>query len=459
MKTKNSMHYHLVGIGGIGMSGIAHLLLSCGKAVSGSDLKESKIVRDLRTLGARIFLGHAASNVQEADVVIYSSAVKEDNPEIIEAKRKGLTIIKRAQALAELMQEKTVIAVTGSHGKTTTTSLSALLLLEAGLSPTAAVGGILKNINSNACLGKGKFFVAEADESDGSFLYYQPKYSIITNIDREHLDYYKDFANALAAYRQFLERTQPDGCVFACADDVHLQKIMKDYKNRRVFFGLNQNADIYPENIAEKGLSSEFDCFYQRKFVSHFSLSLGGRHNISNALAVIALGMELKIDLKVIQKILADYQGAKRRLEVKFRDERYLLIDDYAHHPTEIKATLAAVQNLKYNRLIAVFQPHRYSRTQILADDFARSFDFVDKLVLTEIYPAGEPALAGISSGLLCQKIKDYAPEKAVECLKKEEIVRHILDEIKPGDLVITLGAGDITKINDELAEALKGKN
>ncbi|MDD2751691.1 MAG: UDP-N-acetylmuramate--L-alanine ligase, partial [Candidatus Omnitrophica bacterium] len=362
-------------------------------------------------------------------------------------------------ALAELMKDKTVIAVTGSHGKTTTSSLVAYLLLEAGLSPTAAVGGILKNINSNACLGKGKFFVAEADESDGSFLYYRPQYSIITNIDREHLDYYKNFQNVLLAYRQFLNRTQPDGTVFCCADDPNLKQILKDYKHRRVFFGLNQDADIYPKNITVKDLNSEFDCYYKDKLLCRFYLALGGRHNISNALAVIALSLELKIDLSVTKKILAGYQGAKRRLEVKFKDDKYLLIDDYAHHPTEIQATLSAVQNLKYNRLIAIFQPHRYSRTQILADDFARSFDLVDKLVLTEIYPAGEPVLAGVSSDLLCRKIKDHSPQKKVDCLKKEEVVRYILEEIKPGDLVITLGAGDITKINDELAEALKGKS
>jgi len=453
------MHYHLVGIGGIGMSAIAQLLLSCKETVSGSDIKESRATQALKKLGAAIFIGHAAQNIRGADLVIYSSAVKEDNPEIVEAKARGISIIKRAQALAELMKDKLVIAVTGSHGKTTTTSLVAYLLLEAGLSPTVAVGGIVKNINSNACLGNGKFFVAEADESDGSFLYYHPKYSIVTNIDREHLDFYKNFENALLAYRDFLNHTQIDGCLFCCADDANLKTLLKDYKNRYVLFGLDKNTGFYPKNIVVKDLSSEFDVFCKDKFIGRFYLALGGRHNISNALSVIALSMELKIDLAVTKKILAGYQGAKRRLEIKFKDEKYLLIDDYAHHPTEIKATLSAVQNLKYNRLIAVFQPHRYSRTLILADDFARSFDLVDKLVLTDIYSAGEPVLAGVDNEFLCRKIKDHSPQKSVDYLKKEEIVRYILKEIKPGDLVITLGAGDITKINDELAEALKGKS
>src|SRR3989338_4542610 len=313
------MHYHLIGIGGIGMSGIAQLLLRCGLRVSGSDLKENKITRELAILGAEIFIGHNAANVRGAGLVVYSTAIKEDNPETIEAKRLGIPVIKRAQALASLMRDKAVITVTGSHGKTTTTSLASYLLLEAGFYPTAAIGGILKNIDTNACLGNGRFFVAEADESDGSFLYYRPKYSIITNIDVEHLDYYETFENEINAFREFLNKTEEDGCLFCCADDINLMKILKGYKNKYILFGLKNNADIIAKNIQLQGLSSEFDCFYRDKFIHRFKLSLGGRHNISNALSVIALGLELGIGLKIINNALARYKGAHRRLEIKFK--------------------------------------------------------------------------------------------------------------------------------------------
>jgi len=451
--------YHLIGIGGIGMSGIAQLLLCSGQKVSGSDLKESRITRELKNLGAEVFVGHNQQNLKQADWVIYSSAIKEDNPEIIKAKKLGVPLIKRAEALAQLMQGKTVITVAGSHGKTTTTSLTSYLLLEAGFLPSVAIGGILRNLDTNACLGNGKFFVAEADESDGSFLYYSPKYSIITNIDREHLDYYKDFEKEVDAFRKFIEKTEKDGCVFGCYDDVVLRGLLKNYKNKYVFFGLTENADIYPKNIELRGLSSEFDCFYKNKFVGRFNLSLGGRHNISNAQAVIALGLDLGIDIKLIKEVLLNYKGAKRRLEVKLHENNFMVIDDYAHHPTEIMATLAAAKNLKAGRIIAVFQPHRYTRTKLLLDEFSKSFGLADYVIITDIYAASEPALEGVSAVSLCDKIRKLSPGKAVEFLPKEKIIRRILDIVEPDDLVITLGAGDIVKINDELVEELKRKN
>ena len=449
-------HYHLIGIGGIGMSGIAQLLLRQGLKVSGSDLKESRITEELKKIGAQVFIGHSPLNIKGADCVIYSSAIKEDNPEVSAALASGVPLIKRAQALAELMKDKSVITVTGSHGKTTTTSLVSYLLLEAGFAPTVAIGGILKNIDTNACIGEGKFFVAEADESDGSFLYYRPRYSIITNIDREHLDYYKEFSREIEAFRKFLNRTEKDGCLFCCADDMNLISILKDYKNRYVLFGLKNTAQIYPKNIRLEGLSSEFDCFYKNKLIGRFHLSLGGEHNISNALAVIALGLELGVDLEVIKKTLVNYKGAGRRLEIKFSDKGLMLIDDYAHHPTEIKATLSAVRNLKQNRVIAIFQPHRYTRTKLLLEEFGKSFDLADYVIITDIYPASEPPLEGVSGRSVYDKIKERTPAKEVHFLAKEEIVGHILGIIKPGDLLITLGAGDIVKISDELAEKIK---
>ena len=441
------------------MSGIAQLLLRCGQKVSGSDLKASRITQELHKLGAGIFIGHNAANVLGAGMVIYSTAIKEDNPEIAEARKLGIPLIKRAQALARLMQDKTVITVTGSHGKTTTTSLASYLLLEAGFHPTAAIGGILRNIDTNACLGNGKFFVAEADESDGSFLYYRPKYSIITNIDREHLDYYETLEKEREAFREFLNRTEEGGCVFCSADDQNLTEILKGYKNRKTLFGFKGNADITAKNIRLNGLSSEFDTFFRGKAIGRFQLALGGRHNISNALSVIALGLELEIDLEVIKKALANYKGAHRRLEIKFKDNGITVIDDYAHHPTEIKATLEAVKNLSPKRLMVIFQPHRYSRTRLLLHDFGASFDAADSVIITDIYPAGEVPLEGITGRKVYEKIKELRPDKKAEFFAKDKIAQRILGIIQPGDLVITLGAGDIVRLSDELAEKLRERN
>ncbi len=449
-------YYHFIGIGGIGMSGIAQLLLKSGFGVSGSDLNKNNNTRMLSDLGGRIFLGHQAENISNQDVVVYSSAISENNPELLQAKRLGIPLIKRAQALAELMQQKTAITVAGSHGKTTTTSLISYMLLEAGLSPSVAIGGILNNIQTNACLGNGEFFVAEADESDGSFLHYSPKYSVITNVDREHLDYYRNFNNALDAFRLFIQRTLPGGCVFACSDDAQLLKIMRTYAGKRVFFGLNSGADIYAKNIEFDMLSSEFDCYFNDKFIAHFNLALAGRHNISNALAVIALGLELGIDLEHIRSSLAGYKGAGRRLEVKFKNDKYLVVDDYAHHPTEIKATLEAIANLNVKRKIVVFQPHRYSRTQLLLDDFARSFELADYLIITDIYAASEQPIEGVSAQEILKKINQLYPDKGVLYLAKEDIQSHILSILRDNDLIIFLGAGDIVRVSDALAAELK---
>lgn len=440
------------------MSGIAKLLLRKGARVSGSDLKESRLTKELQEAGAKVYLGHTASNVEGADIVVYSSAIKEGNPEVQEAKARGIPLIQRAQALAQLMQDKTVITVTGSHGKTTTTSLVSYLLTEVGSCPTVAAGGLIRNFDTNACLGNGEFFVAEADESDGSFLYYHPEYSIVTNIDREHLDYYRTFENAVENFKKFIQRTSKDGCVFACGDDPNLRSILKEYKNKHILYGLKEPADIYPRNIRFKGLSSEFDCFYKGKLLDRFYLNLGGAHNISNALAVIALGMELKIEPKYIKQALADYKGAGRRIEVRFTGS-CTLIDDYAHHPTEIKATLEAVQNLKFRRLVAVFQPHRYSRTKLLLEDFSRSFDLADCLIITDIYAASETPIEGVSARLIYDKIKARLPEKELYYFTKEELAGQIIKMTKPDDLVVTLGAGDIGKICDELVEEFKRKS
>ena len=438
------------------MSAIAHLLLSKGERVSGSDLKENRITHALAQKGARIFIGHHTQNLIDADTVVYSSAIKEDNPELAAARAQGKRVLQRAQALAELMEGKVAITVTGSHGKTTTSSLTAHLLREAGFSPSLAIGGIFKNLGLNASQGKGGFFVAEADESDGSFLYYRPRYSIITNIDREHLDYYGTFENALEAYRTFMGQTQDSGCLFCCRDDPNIMRLLKGVKARHVLFGLHDDADIYPARIEFTGLSSDFDCMYRDKLLARFRLALGGLHNISNALSVAALGLELGIGVETIASVFASYQGAGRRLDVKFRSPEVTVIDDYAHHPTEIKATLAAVRLMRPRRLIAVFQPHRYSRTKLLLDEFGQSFAGADRVVVTDIYPAGEAPLPGVTAQALAEAIKRHFPDTPVDCLAKEAVADAIVALIEPGDCAVMLGAGDITRISDAVAERLK---
>jgi UDP-N-acetylmuramate--alanine ligase len=455
---KQKIRIHFIGIGGIGMSGIARLFLDRGATVSGSDLKENASTRELKESGAAVFLGHDQKNILGADIVVYTSAVREDNPEIIAAKAKGLTLLKRAQALTLLMEDKTTITVAGSHGKTTVTSLVSYLLMKAGLCPTVAIGGILKNIETNACEGRGEFFVAEADESDGSFLYYAPQYSIITNIDREHLDYYGDFKREVETFGEFIARTRPGGCVVACDDDVNLKNILAGDKHRHVSFGLTEKAHVYPKHIEMNGLSSRFDCYAKDKLVGSFELSLGGMHNISNALAVIALGLELKVSLPVIQETLKEYKGVSRRIEVKFKNKDFLVIDDYAHHPSEIKATLEAIKNLKARRVIAIFQPHRFTRTQALLDEFGKSFGSADYVVITDIYPASEPPIPGVTGRGVYEKIKEFDKAKEADFLPKEELIPHVMKIMKPGDLIITLGAGDIVKVGDELVERIKGK-
>ena len=454
-----SKHIHLIGIGGIGMSAVAQLLLNRETLrISGCDLKENDLIKHLRETGIPVWVGHNIQHLENVDTVVYSSAIPENNPELQEAKRRGIKLMERAEILAYLMQDKIVITITGMHGKTTTTSLAAYLLSEAGLFPTVAVGGILQNLGGNALMGTGRFFVAEADESDGSFLHYRPDYSIITNIDYEHLDYYQDLSSIQEAFRCFINQTRDNGCLFCWRDDPYLSNLLRDYKKKVVFFGLGQDADICALNITLQGLTSEFDCFWNRKFTSHFKISLGGKHNILNALPVIGLGLELGIDKDLIKAALISYRGTRRRLEIKFQSSNYLVLDDYGHHPTEIKATLEAVRLLNPRRLLVVFQPHRYTRTKLLLDSFTSCFDLADYVILTDIYPAGESPIEVASGYSIYERLKSRKHPKKLKFLPKENILDKVLNILKPQDIVLILGAGNITKISDELAEVLKGK-
>lgn len=438
------------------MSGIASIMLKKGMSVSGSDVKDSAIINGLRKTGAKVYIGHGPENLKEdVDLVVYSSAIKEDNPEIKEANKRNIEIIRRAESLGRLMQDKAVITVAGAHGKTTTTSLISYLLLKADLNPTVAIGGILRNVENNALLGEGKLFVAEADESDGSFLCFKPDYSVITNIDYEHMDYYKEWSSLIQAFKKFIHNTKENGTVLCCGDDINLKSILRDYRLKHILFGLTKESDIYPQDVKMRDWVSEFECIYKNKSLGKFNLSLAGMHNISNSLAAIALGMELGIDLKIIKETLATFKGSERRLQIKLEQAGFLVVDDYAHHPTEIRAALSAIRNLNYKRKIVVFQPHRYSRTKLLMDEFATCFDLADYNIITDIYAASEEPIEGVDAKAMCEKVKSSG-HKDTHFVPKEEIVERVLKILKPQDAVIMLGAGDINKVCNDLVTRIK---
>lgn len=441
------------------MSGIASILLKKGESVSGSDLKLSAVTDKLKKEGARVSQGHSAANVGYADIVVYSSAIKEENPELKEARRRGIEIYSRARMLAEIMLGHKVVTVTGAHGKTTTTSLISHLLQYAGLSPTVAVGGILANIEDNASFGNGSFFVAEADESDGSFLCYSPDYSVITNLDFEHMDFYGTEEKLFAAFSEFINKTRDNGIIFACGDDRNLRQMLAKSGKKSVLFGLDGNTDVYAGDIVLNGFSSEFDCYAKGAFLGRFHLPLAGRHNVSNALAVIAVGSEAGVKADVMKEAMACFRGIGRRFQVRaeLKDERIIVVEDYGHHPTEIKRTLEAVKSCKYDRIICAFQPHRYTRTRLLMDEFTKCFDAADHLILTDIYAASEQPIEGIDSRVLYRNIQSRLGGR-VEFARKAEISARIERILRPGDFVIILGAGDITEVCDELVERIGRK-
>lgn len=447
---------HFIGIGGIGMSGIAQLCIRKGYVVSGSDMRESESTQKLGNLGTKIYIGHNSDNITDQDLIVYSSAISFDNPEIQEANKKHIPILKRAEFLASLMKDHTVIAVTGAHGKTTTSSLAAHLLIQANFNPTIAVGGILGNMQNNAELGSGKYFVIEADESDGTFLCYEPTYSIITNIDYEHMDYYHTFENVKKAFAEFILKTQNE-CVFWCYDDPYLRDLMKNISVNNISFGLSKNVNIYAQNIVLSPLSSQFDVFYNNKFLDRFNLSLAGRHNISNSLAVIALGLKLNIECDLIKKALNSFLGVKRRFQIKYNQDDILIVDDYGHHPSEIRATIEAARRLAKKRLVVIFQPHRYSRFQNLMGEFSSSFFEADSLFITDIYSAGEKKIEGVEAIDLYNLMQKFDKPKTY-FVEKEMINTKMLDFIQEGDLVLFLGAGDINKVSDELVKRVERK-
>ncbi len=449
---------HFVGIGGIGMSGIAELLLNLGYGVSGSDLKRSDITDRLAELGGTVYAGHAADQIQGADVVVTSSAVGPDNPEVAAAHSAAVPVIPRAEMLAELMRLKYSVAVAGAHGKTTTTSLVSAVLAAGDMDPTVVIGGKLKNLGTNALLGSGEFIVAEADESDGSFLKFSPTIAVVTNIDREHLDHYKDLDEIKAAFLTFIDRIPFYGQAVLCLDNESVQELIPRIQKRFTTYGMTSQADFQARDVRFSGLSSHFTVHQEGRPLGEIHLSLPGQHNVLNALAAIAVGSELDIPFETIRAALETIDGVQRRLEVKGERGGVIVVDDYGHHPTEIKTTLqAARSSWPDRRLVVVFQPHRYSRTQALFNDFTRSFYESDALVLLPVYSAGEAPIADCpTSQDLCESISAHG-HRDVTCVEDfQSAIDHLNQGLGSGgkdSVVLTLGAGDVWKIGEALVD------
>ncbi len=450
-------HYHLIGIGGIGMGTLASLLLDQGDTVSGSDLKDNEICQGLRGRGASISIGHRTSNiVKNIDYVVYSSAVRVNNPELIESESRNIPILRRAEVLARLVNNQVGITIAGAHGKTTTTSMVSSLLINAGLKPTTAIGGIINGPQAyNANLGEGKYFVAEVDESDGTFLYFNPHYSIITNMDFEHVDFYKNWEGIAQAFAKFIARTHSDGSLIVCGEDSKLIQLVHQQKAAAVTYGMSANRDVYAQDIAMDGFKSSFVCHTRSHGrLGPFELSVPGRHNILNALACISLGLQLGISYEVMFKTLKSFTGVKRRFQLKGHVNDVMVIDDYGHHPTEIRATLKAARLFSPKRLITVFQPHRYSRTKFLLNEFVEHLALSDELILTDIYAASEKISEGVGVEALFEELQKKLG-LGVIFLKKEDILKYLREYVQAGDMVIFLGAGDIYHLSDELVKIL----
>ena len=451
---------HFVGIGGIGMSGIAELLLNLGYKVSGSDVKLSSITEHLERLGCTVFKGHSKDQIRGADVVVTSSAIGPGNPEVVAAGEMSIPVIPRAEMLAELMRLKYSIAVAGTHGKTSTTSIIASVLDKGGLDPTVVIGGKLKSIGANVLLGQGDFIVAEADESDGSFLKMSPAIAVVTNIDREHLDFYKDLNAIKEVFLRFIDRVPFYGLVVLCLDNEPIQDLIPKIKKRFSTYGMSAQADFQARDVSFEGLKSRFSIYHHGSMLGKIVLNLPGLHNIYNSMAGIAVGIELNIPFKKIKDALETVEGVHRRLEVREEIKGITVVDDYGHHPTEIKATLQAAKTCwPDRRKVVVFQPHRYTRTKALFDDFTRAFYQADKLILLPIYPAGEEKIRGIDSLLLCEGIKAHGHRDAVYADSFSESVFYLKETLRQGDILLTLGAGDVWKVGKEILEELKAES
>ena len=453
---KKIKHIHFVGIGGIGMSGIAEVLLNLGYKVSGSDLRESDTTQRLRQLGGEIQIGHRAENVIQPHVVVISSAVKKDNVEVIAAREKQIPVIPRAEMLAELMRLKYGVAIAGAHGKTTTTSMVATVLAAGGIDPTVVIGGKLNSLGSNAKLGQGEFLVAEADESDGSFLKLTPAIAVVTNIDEEHLDYYRDINEIKDAFLEFINKVPFYGVAILCLDQKHIQSLIPAVQKRYLTYGMSSQADYQALDVALLPLGSRFRVMNRTADLGWFELSVPGIHNVSNSIAAIAVARELEVDLEVIRRALKEFSGVQRRFQVKGEARGVLVVDDYGHHPTEVRATLAAAKAALGRRVVCLFQPHRFTRTKHLLDEFFTAFNQADRVIILDIYPAGEQPIPGVTGQAVYEGIKRYGHKDAAYAPGRDEVVEQLASSLRAGDLLLTLGAGDVWKLGEAVLERLR---
>jgi len=446
---------HFVGIGGIGMSGIAEVLLNMGYEISGSDIGQSSTVKRLKDLGAIINIGHSAQNVEGAGVVVTSSAIRPDNPEVQKALELNIPVIPRAEMLAELMRLRYGIAVAGSHGKTTTTSMVAAVLSHGNLDPTIVVGGKVTAMGTNARLGRGNFMVVEADESDGSFLRLSPVISVLTNIDEEHMDHYKDMNELEKAFSTFINKIPFYGLSVLCIDCPRTKELSKKFKKRFITYGFDKEAELRAEEVVISGFKTKFEVFLNNRNLGSVTLNVPGRHNAQNALAAIAVGLELGMSFEAVCKGLSEFTGIDRRLQIKGEGRGVKVIDDYAHHPKEIEVTLDAVKESHSGRVVVVFQPHRFSRTKLLFDEFAEVLSKTDMLFIMDIYAASEDPIEGVSSEILCRSVADKGATN-VKYLNGDDMLSVVLSELKEDDILLTLGAGNVWAFGERIVEEIR---
>jgi UDP-N-acetylmuramate--alanine ligase len=450
---------HFVGIGGIGMSGIAEILIDQGFVITGSDKAASDNTERMQQLGAAVYIGHDAKNVEpDVDALVYSSALGLDNPEIVEAQKRKIPVIRRAEMLAEVMRLKYGIGIAGTHGKTTTTSMVSLVLMEGGVDPTVIVGGRLRGLaGSNARLGKGEFIVVEADEFDRSFLSITPTIAVLTTLETDHLDCYRDLEDIKSAFIQFAQKVPFYGFVVLCLDEPALQNIMPRIKKKIITYGLNGQADLQAVDIRHKENTSTFIVMRNGKELGEITLQIPGKHNVQNALAAIAVGLELNVSFENVKAGVEKFTGVFRRWEVKADVNGIMVVDDYAHHPTEISVTLAGVKSGWRRRVVCVFQPHLYSRTRDFYEDFGRAFFNADVLVVTDVYPAREEPIQGITGELIVNTAKAFGHKNVHYVADKKAVPNFLMGIKQPGDIIITMGAGDIWKFGEAFIEQLKG--
>ncbi len=453
---KRYQQIHFVGIGGVGMSGIAEILLNLGYRVTGSDQRRNETVERLEQLGAKVYVGHDASHLEGAHVVVYSSAVARENVEVQVARQRAIPTIPRAEMLAELMRLKYGIAIAGTHGKTTTTSLVGVVLAEGRYDPTIVVGGRVTNLGSNARLGQGEYLVAEADESDGSFLKLAPTIAVVTTIDAEHLDHYGSLEAIREAFVAFVNKVPFYGCAVLCLDQPNIQMLMPRLEKRIITYGLESGADLVARRLHLSGMTSRFEVFQRGTLLGECTLRIPGRHNVLNALAALGVGLDLEIPFVTIQKALAGFTGVQRRFQIRGRARGVTVVDDYGHHPAEIRATLAAAKAGFECRVVTVFQPHRYTRTQHLRQEFLTAFNQTDVLIVMDIYPAGEAPIPGVTGEDLAEGIRAHGHRNVTYLgSDRTRVLAHLAEITRPGDLVLTLGAGDVSQLGPELLKRI----